>query len=73
MEKSKLKLESHLTLSGENVVEVWYEGKFIATVTGADVPGVRIVTKYPLDIIRGEADNGLGETLRMIEVQIESS
>jgi hypothetical protein len=27
------------------VVEVWHDGKFLATITGTEGPGVKIVTK----------------------------
>jgi hypothetical protein len=69
MTKSKLILKDHAVLPGEMTIEVWYEDRFIATVTGADGPGVRVMTKYPMDIIRG----GQGEMVGMIEVRVEPS
>jgi hypothetical protein len=45
--KTELRLARHSMLPDHNLIEVWYEGKFIATVTGADVPGVRIISKHP--------------------------
>lgn len=29
---------------------VWHDGQFIATVTPADGPGVRIITKHPVSV-----------------------
>jgi len=48
--KSKLKIEPHQMIAGETVIEVWYDGKFIATVTGADGPGVRVISKHPVRV-----------------------
>ena len=67
MEKSKLKVGPHLISSLENAIEVWHGGKMIATVYGTDGPGVRVISKYPMDVVRG----GLGPTIRAIEVRIE--
>jgi hypothetical protein len=67
MEKSKLEPKPHAILPGENSVEIWYQGEFIGTVTGADGPGVRVMTKHRMDIVR----SGLGETIDVIEVRIE--
>lgn len=44
--KSVLKLDLHKVLPGQQVVEVWHGEQFIGTVTGADGPGVRIVSKH---------------------------
>jgi hypothetical protein len=46
--KAELRLHAHTVLPDTNVVEVWFAGSLIATVTGADGPGVRIISKYPL-------------------------
>jgi hypothetical protein len=53
MPKSELVVKSHGILSGEAVIEVWYEEELVATVYGADGPGVRVISKHPMDIIRG--------------------
>lgn len=60
--KSELKLADHafagsLVPSHTKVVEIWYDGKMIGTVAGADGPGVRVITKHPLstDIERVES------------------
>lgn len=69
MEKSKLTLKSHTLILGEEVVEIWYENILIGTVCGADGPGVRVISKYPMDIVRGGM--GEGETIGVMEVRIE--
>ena len=53
MEKSKLVSQPHALLPYQDIIEVWYKGEMIATVYGADGPGVRILSKHPFDIIRG--------------------
>jgi hypothetical protein len=67
MEKSELKLEPHSILLDTQIIEVFHEGNLIATVYGADGPGVRVVSKYPMDVVRG----GLGETVGVIEIRME--
>ena len=46
MPKAKLKIADHSLLPGESVIEVYYEGEFIASIYGADGPGVRIISKH---------------------------
>lgn len=43
--KAQLTLSGH-GLAGHPVIEVWYRGALIATVAGADGPGIRIVSKH---------------------------
>lgn len=47
--KTELKLVDHGLLPGQKVIELWFAGQFIGTVSGADGPGVRIFTKYKMD------------------------
>jgi hypothetical protein len=47
--RSQLKTSAHLTVPNEQVIEVWHDGKLIATVTGTEGPGVRVISKYPMD------------------------
>lgn len=47
--KSKLKVSEHSIFPGEKVIEVWWNNRMIMTVTGADKPGVRILSKYMLE------------------------
>lgn len=65
--KSNLKVVDHKLLPDQQIIEVWYEEKLVATVYGADGPGIRVITKYPYDIVRG----GLGQTPNVVEVRIE--
>lgn len=67
MAKSNLKLSDHLIYSEEKTVEVWHEGELVASVYGADGPGIRVITKYPYDVIRG----GRGEIPNIVEIRIE--
>jgi hypothetical protein len=44
--KSKLRLQSHSIATGENIIEVWHEGTFLATIARREGPTVRIVAKH---------------------------
>jgi hypothetical protein len=46
--KTELRLSPHALIAGQQVVEIWHDGKFIGEVTGADGPGVRVISKHPL-------------------------
>ncbi len=46
--KTELRLAAHSVIPGQQVVEIWHDGQFIGQVTGADGPGVRIISKHPL-------------------------
>ena len=46
--KTELRLAPHSQIHGANVVKLWHDGKLIGTVTGADGPGCRVISKYPL-------------------------
>lgn len=46
--KTELRIAKHSVLSGHNIIEVWHNGKMIGQVTGADEPGVRVISKYRL-------------------------
>jgi hypothetical protein len=49
--KSRLVPGVHNVVLGEaQVVEVWNEDEFIATVYGSDKGGVRVISKYPVDV-----------------------
>lgn len=45
--KSEIIVKPHSVLPNAQVIEVWWNGRFIATVAGADGPGVRIISKHP--------------------------
>jgi len=65
--KSNFKIADHKLLPDQQTIEVWYEGKLVAAVYGADGPGIRVITKHPYDIVR----SGLGEMPNVVEVRIE--
>jgi hypothetical protein len=46
--KTELRLAPHSIVPGQQVVEIWYDGKFIGQVTGGDGPIVRVISKHPL-------------------------
>jgi hypothetical protein len=46
---TQLRFVEHETRPGQAAVEVWIDGKFAATVTAADLGGVRIVTRHPFE------------------------
>jgi hypothetical protein len=43
---TEFKVVPHTVLTDRPVIEVWYDGAFLATVTPADQPGIRVTTKY---------------------------
>lgn len=49
VQKTKLVLDQHSVLKGENVIEVWYQGDMIATIAGADGAGIRIISRHVTD------------------------
>lgn len=71
--KTELRLRPHAVLAGENVIELWYHGQLIGTVTGADGPGVRVLSKYQIESrpVPSELDRGPRTTpLNIIEVVV---
>lgn len=59
--KSELRLGRHAVIGGANVIEVWYQGQFIATVAGADGGGVRVISKHPIEVFtRGDDADPIG-------------
>lgn len=46
--KAELKMKPHTILQGEYVFEVWWGNQMVATVAGADGPGVRVISKHHL-------------------------
>jgi len=46
--KAQLFPKPHSQIPGAIVVEVWHGGQLIGTVTGADGPGIRFQSIYPL-------------------------
>lgn len=44
--KSELRLQAHSVLDDANVIEVFWRGRLVCTVTGGDTPGVRVISKH---------------------------
>jgi hypothetical protein len=69
--KSELIYTKHTVLpSGNAVVEIWYGGEFLATITGRDGPGIRVISKYTLQALDQSAL--LRERLEMVDVPPEA-
>jgi len=49
--KTELRAVPHSITPGVTIFEVWHAGQFIATVTGADGPGVRVISKHPMQTV----------------------
>lgn len=63
--KTELRPVPHSTISGAIVLEVWHDGQFIATITGDDGPGVRVISKHPLRAVP------VGGLPNVVQVKIE--
>ncbi len=50
--KAELLCRPHGVVAGASVFEVWYGGKFIATVAGAEGPGIKLISKHPVIEVR---------------------
>jgi len=50
--KTELKLAEHSTIPRAQVVEIWWNGRMVGQITGADGPGVRVISKYPVNYER---------------------
>ncbi len=67
--KSELRLGPHAVIPDATVVEVWYDGEFVATVCGADGPGVRVVSKHRL--VASPQESAMTKALILIGVQVK--
>lgn len=54
--KTELRMAAHQIHPGATVVEVWWNGQFLAEVTGADGPGVRVITKHGVNLTVAKPD-----------------
>ena len=43
-----------LYVAGQQVIELWHDGQFIGQVCGADGPGVRVITKHKVCVVRDD-------------------
>lgn len=66
--KTELRLARHTQLPDANVIEIWWAGKLIGQVTGADGPGVRVLSKYPIVAI--EVPNERATPVHIVEVTV---
>jgi hypothetical protein len=46
--KTELHSKPHSMVPSQTVVEAWHDGKLLATITGMEGPGVKIVTKHAI-------------------------
>ena len=51
MKKTELRFAEHTKLKGHAIVELWYDNQFIGQVTGGDGPAVRVMSKFPMEVI----------------------
>jgi hypothetical protein len=65
--KTEIRVKPHAVVPGVNVLELWHDGRFIGTVTGADGPGVRVITKHGMKAKPGTTD---GQPPNVMEVTI---
>ena len=66
--KTELRKRKHRLLKGHATIEIWYNGRCLGTVTGADGPGVRVISQYPL-VVR----EGIGTITQAVEIGIKTS
>jgi len=69
--KSVLQIRPHSLLSDANVVAIWYGDELIATATGADGPGLRVISRYPLEI--GKVEKTPTFLMNLTEVRVDLS
>ena len=67
--KTELRLAPHTVIEGAHVVEIWHEGQFIGQIAGAEGPGVRVISKYPL-ASSIQRDPVLGVVVTVADVRI---
>lgn len=63
--RAELRLRPHSVLPGHRVVELWWDGQFIGEVTGADGSGVRVITKFPTQVIQLDGPDGMVTEVRI--------
>lgn len=69
--KTTLHVVPHSVLPDHHVVEIWFENKLLGTITGADGPGVRILSKHidPSDF--AISFSAIGPPVTIVEVPIK--
>lgn len=48
--KTELRIAPHEVMPGHMVIEAWYDGRLVCTVTGRDGPGLRVISKHHLSV-----------------------
>ena len=61
--KSQIRVKLLAMLPGVNVMEMWHDGQFLATISGGDGPDVRIITKHAVKA-KPAPDDGSGVSVR---------
>ena len=46
MPRTQLRLAAHSVRVGDAIIEVWYDGEFIAQVTTSEGPRIKVISKY---------------------------
>ncbi len=67
--KSDLRLKPHSVQPGVNVIELWHDGKFLATITPADGAGVRVVSKHGIQATPAPED---GSGVNVLEIVVRA-
>lgn len=65
--KTEIRLAEHSELAGAAVIELWYDGRLIGAVYGADGPGVRVISKHH---IIGNESSKCDMRLNVVSVKI---
>ncbi len=68
--KAELRLQKHTRLPDTNAVEIWYAGKMVATIYGADGPGARIISKS--ELILESLFGGKSDLMNCVEIRVKS-
>jgi len=56
----------------QTMVEVWHDGKFLATITGMEGPGVKIVSKHTI-VAKPTPDDATGVLVMEVSITPASS
>lgn len=70
--KAELKLMPHDVLKEpfrkHNCVEVWWQGKLIGMVYGADGPGIRFMSKYNMKVVEPATPDDVSKMVKILEI-----
>lgn len=68
--RSELKPDRHRIRQGESVVEIWFDGELLGTITAADGPGFKIISKHISSANAGPLLH-LGEDADVLEIHLK--